>query len=91
MHRNDWVRWSDRAGWLDAGQVIIAAALPVGPYYTLTTPGDVIWEVVGADGRESDAVVARTKSQFEGLPDGVDQQISDYLNLLVSRGLLEKL
>ena len=91
MHRNDWVRWSDRAGWLDAGQVIIAAALPVGPYYTLTTPGDVIWEVVGADGRESDAVVAGTKSQFEGLPDGVDQQISDYLNLLVSRGLLEKL
>lgn len=51
----------------------------------------MIWEVVGADGRESDAVVAGTKSQFEGLPDGVDQQISDYLNLLVSRGLLEKL
>ena len=90
MHRNDWVRWSDRAGWLDAGQVIIAAALPVGPYYTLTTPGDLIWEVVGADGGETDSIIAAVLDAFDEVPDGAQAQIGDYLDLLISRGLLER-
>lgn len=89
--RSAWIRWSDRAGWLDAGEVIIAAALPAGPYYTLTTPGDVIWEVVGADGDEIESIVAATKSAFEELPEGVDAQINGYLDLLIARGLLERL
>ena len=89
-NRRDWIRWSDRAGWLDAGEVIIAAALPVGPYFTLTTPGDLIWEVVGADGGETDSIIAAVLDVFDEVPDGAQAQIGDYLDLLISRGLLER-
>ena len=88
--RSAWIRWSDRAGWLDAGEVIIAAALPVGPYFTLTTPGDLIWEVVGADGGETDSIIAAVLDVFDEVPDGAQAQIGDYLDLLISRGLLER-
>ena len=87
----DWVRWSDKAGCVDAGDAVLAAALPIGPVYTLTPPGDLIWEVVGVDGAETAAVVADTVAAFDEVPDGAARQISDYLDVLVSRGLLERL
>ena len=70
--------------------MIIAAALPVGPYFTLTTPGDLIWEVVGADGGETDSIIAAVLDAFDEVPDGAQAQIGDYLDLLISRGLLER-
>ena len=88
-HRN-WLRWSAHAGSLDAGDAIVAAALPLGPVYTLTTPGDLIWELVGASGAEIEAIIAATLDTFEEVPDAAKAQINDYLGLLVSRGLLEK-
>lgn len=84
----DWVRWSDRAAWVDAGEVLLVAALPLGPVYTLAPPGDVIWEVVGPNGSEVDAVVAEVVGAFEGVPEGAEQQIREHLDVLVARGLM---
>lgn len=89
--RSDWIRWSDRAGWLVADDSIVAAALPLGPFYTLTTPGDLIWEIVGASGGESGAIIAATLEVFDEVPDAAQAQIHDYLDLLVARGLLERI
>ncbi len=82
------VRWSDRAAWVDAGEVLLVAALPLGPVYTLAPPGDVIWEVVGPDGAEVDAVVAEVVSAFEDVPEGAERQIREHLDVLVARGLM---
>ncbi len=87
----DWVRWSDKVGCVDAGDAVLAAALPIGPVYTLTPPGDLIWEAVGVDGAETATVIEDTVAGFDEVPDGADRQISDYLDVLVSRGLLERL
>ena len=89
--RADWVRWSDKVGCVDAGDAVLAAALPIGPVYTLTPPGDLIWEAVGVDGAETATVIEDTVAGFDEVPDGADRQISDYLDVLVSRGLLERL
>lgn len=89
--RTSWVRWSDKAGWVDAGDAALAAALPIGPVYTLPPPGDLIWEVVGVSGAETAAVIADTVAGFDEVPDGADGQISDFFDVLISRGLLERL
>lgn len=67
---------------------MLVAALPLGPVYTLAPPGDVIWEVVGPDGAEVDAVVAEVVSAFEDVPEGAERQIREHLDVLVARGLI---
>jgi hypothetical protein len=85
-----WISWGDRVGWLEGGDAIIAAPLPLGPVYTLTTPGDLIWASIGPRGGQVTTIIADVKAEFSELPDGVDQQITDYLELLISRGLLQR-
>lgn len=63
----------------------------LGPVYTLAPPGDLIWEIVGVSGAETAAVIADTVAGFDEVPDGADGQISDFLDVLISRGLLERL
>lgn len=84
----EWVRWSNRAAWVDAGDALLVAALPLGPVYTLAPPGDLLWEVVGPDGAEVDVIVAEVLGMFEEVPADADRQIREHLDVLVARGLL---
>lgn len=86
----DWVRWSERTAWLDAGDVVLVAALPLGPVYSLARPADVIWEAVGPTGGEVDAIVTEVTGVFDDVPGDAARQIREHLDVLVARGLLER-
>ncbi|MFP5416830.1 MAG: hypothetical protein ACLGHZ_08125, partial [Actinomycetes bacterium] len=85
-HR-DVLRWSPRAGFVDDGEVV-GAALPLGPVVTLGTPGDLLWETVGPNGRPLQDAVAAVLSAFDDPGPDAEAQLRAYAADLVRRGLL---
>ncbi|WP_432558821.1 PqqD family peptide modification chaperone [Granulicoccus sp. GXG6511] len=86
----DLVRWHPRAGWVDDGDVLFGATLPLGPVRRIEFPGDLIWEAVGVEGSATEQVVADVLEAFEDAPPEAAGQIRDFLDALVAQGLLER-
>ena len=84
------IRRSPRAGWLDAGEVVLAAALPAGPVLTLTSPGDLVFAGFGPGRRPADEVVAEVLAAFDDPPADAAEQLDGFVRLLVEQGLLER-
>lgn len=84
------LRLSPRAGWLDAGEVVLAAPLPAGPVLTLGTPGDLVFAGFGPTRRAPDEVVAEVLAAFDDPPADAEEHLDGFVRLLVEQGLLER-
>lgn len=82
------VRWGERVGWVDEGERISAATLPLGPVVTLEPPADSLWEAVGPAGLTSDEVVAAVLAAYPDAPPEAADQLRGVLADLTARGLL---
>lgn len=85
----DRVRWSERVGWVDAGDRLLAAHLPLGPVVELRSPGDVIWQLIGPGGVDVDDVPRLVRHVFPDAPADAERQVRDYVALLTRHGLLD--
>lgn len=84
------VRWHPRAAWLVTDDAVLGAPLPLGPVFTLATPGDVLWEVVGRRGRPQDEAVRLVVETFPDAPPEAAEQVDALVEVLVARGLFER-
>lgn len=84
------VRWHPRAGWVDDGETLLGAALPLGPVRRIEFPGDLIWEAVGPVGGTPEQVVSTVLEAFDDAPAEAADQIRTFLDALVAQGLLER-
>lgn len=87
-HEGSGVRWHPRAGWVDDGESVVGAPLPLGPIHRLQFPGDLIWEVIGPSGKTRDQVIAEMLATFDDPPANATAQLREFLDRLTEQGLL---
>lgn len=84
------VRWHPRAAWVVTADAVLGAPLPLGPVLRIARPGDVLWEVVGPQGRSADEAVRLVVEAFGEAPADAAGQVGHLLDVLVARGLFER-
>lgn len=88
-HDGPRIRLHPRAGWVDDGESVVGAALPLGPVRRLEFPGDLIWEVIGPSGKPREQVIAEVLAAFEDPPADAAAQVAQFLDRLEEQGLLD--
>ena len=89
MNGETRIRRADRAVYRElsgeAGAVILH--LDTGAYHGINDVGRLIWEAIG-EGASLAHLFQAVRSQTEGFPPGVDEEVEEFVNALAVRALL---